>query len=257
MTLKRAFDRKMNLKYWENQASRFQNHQVSWWDVNIKKIEIANIIPYLNKKDFVLDIGCSNGASTEDIYKAVKCRIDGIDYSKKSIAQAQKLKIKDLKFEFADILTFTPSCQYDKAFSIRCLINIMSKKDQYQALQKIHSLLKDKGIYIMSEAFYGGLENLNRARKLFGLPPLKEPRYNQYFREKEFEKFARKYFKILEIKKFSSLYYVGTRLFQYLALDHEPNEYDTDLHRFFGQFGFETKHSGDFGVQKIYVLKKK
>jgi ubiquinone/menaquinone biosynthesis C-methylase UbiE len=248
---------KSNLNYWEEQAGKFSSHEVSWWDINMKKIEVENIIPYLEKNDLVLDIGCSNGASTMEIYKAVKCGIYGIDYSKKSIDQAKKYENKKITFAHEDIINFKTNVKYDKAYSIRCLINLMNTNDQHKALKNIASLLKDDGIYIMSEAFIGSLNNLNKARRLFSLKPLEEPKYNNYFKEKEFEQFVQKYFKILEIKKFSSLYYLGTRLFQYLTLDGEPSEHNTNLHQFFSKYGYETNNSGDFGPQKIYVLKKR
>ncbi len=83
------------------------------------------------------------------------------------------------------------------------------------------------------------------------------PVFNNYFNEGDFEEFITKYFSIVEIKKYASLYYIGTRLFQYLALDEDPNKKDTPLHRFFAKYDYETKKSGDFSPQKIYVLQKK
>jgi len=254
--MRKKLSQNENLKYWEDRASRFDGHQSSWWDINMKKMEIKNIIPYLSADDTVLDIGCSNGISTLEIYNAVKCNMHGIDYSRTSIKEARKIKVDGISFEYVDILNFVSKIKYDKTFSIRCLINIMSGADQKKALINIHNLLKDGGVYIMAEAFYGGLKNLNKVRKTFNLKPLKEPAFNNYFRENEFEKFISKYFKILEIKKYASLYYIGTRLFQYLTLDNDPMETDTNLHRFFAQFDYKTKYSGDYSPQKIYILKK-
>jgi cyclopropane fatty-acyl-phospholipid synthase-like methyltransferase len=253
----KSHDQKKNCIFWEGQADKYSGHMVSWWDINMKKIEVKNIVPYLTRKDLVLDVGCSNGASTLDIHKAVGCRIHGIDYSKKAIKQAQKIKNELLQFEYADILSFSSPIKYDKAVSIRCLINLMTKKDQLQALSNIRNLLKDKGLYIMSEAFMGALNNLNKARKLFSLKPLVQPKYNNYFREEQFKDMIKDKFKILEIKNFSSPYYLGTRLFQYLVMDDEPRGHDTKLHRFFAQYDRETQNSGDFGPQKIYILQKK
>jgi len=255
--MKKSISQHKNLEFWDNMAKNNTGHEVSWWDVNMKKIEVKHIIPYLSRSDIVLDAGCSNGASTLEICEKVKCHIHGIDYSKKSIAQTKKIKNKLLTFEYADIVNYQPGTKYDKIFSIRCLINIMNEKNQQTALTNIHKLLKSKGIYIMAEAFWGGLNNLNKARKLFNLKPLIEPKYNLYFREKKFEKFIKNHFKILEIQKYSSLYYVGTRLFQYLSLNNDPTEKNTKLHRFFADYDFETKNSGDFSPQKIYILQKR
>jgi len=255
--MNRRKSQKQNQEFWDKMAEENEGHEVSWWDINMKKIEVKNIIPYLDKKDFVLDVGCSNGASTLDIYKQVKCKIHGIDYSQNSLEQAKKIRIKNLSFEYGNIIDYKTDRQFDKAFSIRCLINLMSDAHQKKALINIHRLLKVKGIYIMAEAFYGGLVNLNKARQFFGLNPLKEPSYNHYLRENQFESFITDYFNIIEINKYASLYYIGTRLFQYLAMDSDPTDKDTILHRFFSNYSFATKHSGDYSPQKIYVLEKR
>jgi len=237
-------------------ADNYEGHDVSWWDINMKRMEVEQIIPYLGKNDLVLDVGCSNGASTLDIYNHVKCRIHGIDYSQKSITQALNININELSFECGNIVSYITDKRFDKIFSIRCLINLMRFEDQKKAIINIHSLLNNKGIYIMAEAFYGGLVNLNKARKIFRLKPLKEPAYNNYLREEQFERSIDGLFRIIEIKRYASLYYLGTRLFQYLTLDNDPTDRDTDLHRFFARYSYETKNSGDYSPQKIYVLEK-
>jgi SAM-dependent methyltransferase len=187
----------------------------------------------------------------------VGCRIHGIDYSRKAINEANKNRNRNVTFEVGDIVKYKSRIRYDKALTIRCLINIMSRTEQQEALINIYELLKDRGIFIMAEAFSGGLKNLNKARNVFKLKPLAMPVFNNYFDEEDFEKFISKYFSIVEIKKYASLYYIGTRLFQYLALDEDPNKKDTPLHRFFVNYDYETKKSGDFSPQKIYVLQKK
>jgi len=255
--MKRLLNQDENRRYWESRACELTGCDVSWWDINMMKIEIDNIITHLDKNDLVLDIGCSNGFTTVEIHKRVQCRIHGIDYSKHAINQAKEFENGYLNFECADITQYNSHIKYDKVYSIRCLINLMTKKLQKKALKNIYGLLKHRGIFIMSETFKGGLRNLNKARKVFGLKPLSQPVYNNYFREKEFESYISKYFDIIEVKKYASLYYIGTRLFQYLTLDDDPKEHDTDLHRFFAHYGFETKRSGDFSPQKLYVLRRK
>jgi len=255
--MKNSLSQKGNLNFWEDQAKKFKGHRVSWWDINMKQLEISQVLPWLKKTDHVLDIGCSNGAATLAIQKAIGCKIDGIDYSPLAIKQASRIKNVNLSFKEGDIVNFKSSIQYDKIFTQRCLINIMSLANQKKALINIHNSLKSDGLFIMEEAFYGGLSNLNKARKFFGLPPLNQPKYNLYFKEKQFEKFIKKYFKVVRIEKYASLYYLGTRLFQYLVLDKEPQGRDPKLFNFFNAYGFATRHSGDFSPQKLYVLKKR
>ena len=59
------------------------------------------------------------------------------------------------------------------------------------------------------------------------------PKYNNYFNESELEKSVEGMFIIEDIIKHSSLYYIGTRMFQYMSMDSEPKESDTEMHRFF------------------------
>lgn len=243
-----------NMKFWDEQTRSHTGHAVSWWDVNMKKLEIEHLTPFLKPSDYVLDVGCSNGSSTLEIQQRAGCRVKGVDYSAKSIQQTQSTD--RVEFAVGDILQLNEVETYDKIYSIRCLINLMTEESQQDAIRRIHRALKPKGLYLMAEAFWDGLQNLNRARAAFNLDPLEEPDYNLYIREGTFEKSIEPLFHIIEIQKYSSLYYLGTRVFQYLALDENPTESDTALHRFFSSFGYETKHSGDFSPQKLYVLEK-
>jgi SAM-dependent methyltransferase len=244
-----------NKSFWDEQARLHQGHAVSWWDVNMKKLEINHILPYLQSTDYVLDAGCSNGASTVEIQQAVGCKIEAIDYSSLSIQNV--IQHPNITYSVENILDLDKKEVFDKIFSIRCLINLMSQINQQKALLNIYQALKPKGLYIMAEAFWNALQNLNKARSAFDLPSLVEPEYNLYLREEKLEEFIQPYFRIVSVDKYASLYYVGTRIFQYLTLDNDPKKSNTKLHRFFATYGFETKHSGDFSPQKIYVLEKR
>jgi SAM-dependent methyltransferase len=245
-----------NRKLWEEKADHFVGHQVSWWDVNMKKIEVNTVSGLLSREDYVLDVGCSNGASTIDLQKLTGARFLGIDYSERAIAQAKKHETPALRFECADVRELDRREVFDKAISIRALINVMDPADQRRSLEAIHRALKPGGIYVMCEAFSGAHANLNRARALFGLDPLPVPAYNRYFNEEEMDSLVDGLFHIQQIIRHSSLYYIGTRVFQYMSLDSEPSGSDTTLHRFFRDYGRETARSGDFGPNKVYVLQK-
>jgi len=245
-----------NKEYWEKRAEKFVDHQVSWWDINMKKIEIDTIIDLLSPDDYVLDVGCSNGAATRELQEKTGARFLGIDYSENAPQQTRTDDILFLTFEHKSILDFQEQEIFDKAISVRCLINLMEYADQLQALRNIHACLKPGGLYIMCEAFSGALGNLNRAREVFGLAPLPMPAYNNYFDEDELATAIQGMFSIEGVIKHSSLYYIGTRIFQYMSMDAEPKEPDTELHRFFAHYGLETGKSGDFGPNKVYLLKK-
>jgi 2-polyprenyl-3-methyl-5-hydroxy-6-metoxy-1,4-benzoquinol methylase len=245
-----------NKQYWENRAEKNEGHLVSWWDINMKKIEISTISGLISSDDYVLDVGCSNGSTTVELQKNTGASFLGIDCSEKAILQANKFKNDRLDFIHKNILEYAGLNLFDKVISIRCLINLMQSSNQLKALERIHSALKPGGFYIMCEAFTGGSNNLNQARHFFGLEPLPMPKHNKYLDEQELQKNISGMFSIEKVINHGSLYYIGTRVFQYLSLDTEPKESDTELHKFFANFGYQTRHSGDFSPNKVYVLKK-
>lgn len=245
-----------NKNFWNANAEKTIGHDVSWWDINMKKIEMNTISNFLNSTDYVLDIGCSNGASTKELQDITGASFLGIDYSEKSIMQAKQIENSKMKFLTKSILEYSETEMFDKAISIRCIVNLMDKKDQLKAIKNIHSALKPGGIYIMNENFVNGFNNLNQLRMFFNLEPMPMPKHNSYIDENWLTEETKELFKVKQVIKHSSLYYIGTRVFQYLCQDEIPNSKDSEIHRFFGKFGQETKNSGDFGPNKVYILEK-
>ena len=246
-----------NQKFWEAQAENKSGHNVSWWDINMKKIEIATISKCINPDDYVLDLGCSNGSATAEIQEKTNAKFLGIDYSQKAIEQTSSINNPNIEFKYQDIRTLNMQNTFDKVMSMRCLINIMDEDERFEVIKSIHSCLKPNGTYIMCEAFVEGFKNLNKAREFFGLNELPMPKYNSYINEKELEEKTKDLFYIDKVIKHSSLYYLGTRVFQYMCNDSDPTGADTPLHRFFADYSQETSKSGDFGPNKVYLLRKK
>lgn len=245
-----------NLNYWNGNAEKNIGHDVSWWDINMKKIEMNTISQNLSHNDYVLDVGCSNGASTKELHERTNASFLGIDYSEKSITQAKQIENSQMQFLHKSILDYNEKEIFDKAISIRCIVNLMEKENQILAIKNIHKALKKGGIYIMTENFLSAYNNLNNLRLFFGLPILEMPKHNSYIDESWLLENIEGLFKVKKIIKHSSLYYIGTRVFQYLCTNKTPNETDSELHRFFGKFGYETENSGDYGPNKVYILEK-
>lgn len=254
----------LNYAFWESSAKKFKtSHEASWGDINMINLEISNILQHIDDGDFVLDAGCSNGFSTFEIAARKKIKIRAFDYSEKSIQYAQQAKkVKDKKnktaFYHGNILNINePDNTFDKVYTIRVIINLLSWKLQKKAILEMHRVLKRGGLYLMSEAFMGGFKNINKLREFANLSSLTIHDFNLYIEEKRLEKFVQDYFKILAIKKFSSIYYIASRFLRYLIMKKtDRDSYVNEINNFFASYP-ETENSGDFGIQKLYVLKKK
>lgn len=253
-----------NHQYWESNASRFDiSHEVSWGDINMMQLEIDTILPFINDGEKVLDAGCSNGFSTFEIAQKKDITVKAFDYSKKSIdsaTKAQPTKDPNNKIEFyhCNILNIEePDNHFDTAYSIRVIINLLSWELQQKALLEMHRVLKPGGLYLMSEAFIGSLDKLNQLRALAELTPLTVHDFNLYLEEQKFEDFISQYFEIVEVKKFSSIYYVASRFLRYLTMNNDDQDsFSNPINDFFAKYK-ETDNSNDFGIQKLYVLRKK
>eukprot|EP00992_Anisonema_acinus_P004535 TRINITY_DN15955_c0_g1_i1.p1 TRINITY_DN15955_c0_g1~~TRINITY_DN15955_c0_g1_i1.p1 ORF type:complete len:276 (-),score=-6.11 TRINITY_DN15955_c0_g1_i1:64-891(-) len=251
-----------NLNHWEKNAKKYQHkHEVSWKDKYAVQLEIKTIKPLIRKNQKVIDIGCSNGYSTFQICKDKNTELHAIDYSAESIKHAKQRNwgnsFKDVKIDHGNILNIEkPNNDFDIAYTIRTLINLPNWGKQQDAIKEIHRILKPKGRYIVSEAFCGSLKKLNQIRSVENLEPLKMPEFNQYLQEEEFESYINTMFKIKAIKKFSSIYYLGSRFLRCLSQKKYHNSYVNTINKVFYQLE-EAEDAGDYGIQKVYVLEKK
>ncbi len=253
-----------NHAFWENSAERFaSSSKVSWGDRNAMKLEIGNISGYIVHGDLVLDAGCSNGFSTFEIAKDKDIRIRAFDYSEKAIRIARgEQPAKDphgkITFYCGNILNIgEKDAVFDAAYTIRVLINLPTWERQKEAILEIHRVLKRGGLYLMSEAFSGSLKKLNTLRGMASMKPLGVHEFNLYLEEQKLESFVKRHFDVVAIKRFSSAYYVASRFLRYLTMEKgDEDSYDNEINNLFVKYP-ETSNSGDFGIQKLYVLKRK
>lgn len=253
---------KNNIKnFWDKQAKEYQQQGMATSpDMTDRELEIENIAKYIKNNTKVLDIGCGNGYSTIKFAKKKDIEIMGIDYSDEMIEQANialdkldnNLK-KIINFQVGDILRMDLGEKFDTVITCRCLINLVNFNEQKRAIKNILRVLKKDGLYIMCENTLDGLNKINSMRKLVGLNKISMRWHNQYFNEKLLLNFLKKYFQILAIDNFDSLYYIASRVFNAkLTPEGREPDYLAEINK----IAAKLPSVGDYGPTKIFLLKK-
>ena len=237
------------MSFWDEKA-RNPGFHASWDDKCLIDMEIANVARYVDPGAVILDCGCARGHVAKALLDYGPSKIVGIDSSANMISGA-KHDVPDVTFKVGDIRRIPErDNSYDMAYTIRTLINVPNV-DKLKAIQEIHRVLKPNGIYVLSEAFMGPFRNLNSIRKAAGLPELEVPPMNEYIEEEQLMYWLEGKFSFVEIKRFSSVYYLMTRFVREFT---DIEGYDTDFHRFAAELA--SSNDSDFGIQKCYVLGK-
>lgn len=260
-TMKEVFD------YWTGQAKTHgRSYEASWSDVGVINLEIKEILKHLKGGDKVLDIGCANGYSSIALALEKKIRIKGVDYIPEMIVQAKEnLKRvegeakKRVEFGVGDITELKEKERaYDKLVVIRVLINLGSWKRQKYALEQCARFLKPGGLLLLSEATVQGWQALNRLRAEWKLAPIPMPPFNTYLDQDKVVEAAKPFYKLEEISDFASTYYVGTRLLKPLLAKNLGLEgFVADPRAEWNRWFTQMPQWGDYGTQKLFVLRKK
>jgi len=249
--------------HWEKQASEYgDSHQASWADHFAIELEIETIGQYISEGDDVLDVGCANGYSTcRHLEKKVKS-ITGVDSSESMIAAANKRKSNmgredKVRFEVGDIrsLQFNDR-SFDVVYTTRVLINLPTWDEQVKGISELLRVCRNRGVVILSEAFWEPLVLLNSMRTLKQLPPLVEHDFNRYLKKRRLEEHLRSLNIKFEAIDFSSVYYLGSRFLRELVTNPADYPgYSNPINEIF--YKIEKEFSGGgFGIQQAYVLRK-
>ena len=252
-------------EFWTEQAIEHgDSPSASWSDQRAIDLEIREIVNYINDGDTVFDIGCANGYSTIQFACEKNIKISGIDLIPEMIDTANMRKkqlsdkiLGDAEFDVGDILALNNhDRQYDKVIVTRVVINLNNWENQRRALQNCAELVKPGGLLLISEATIQGWENLNNLRGEWGLKEIPMPTFNTYLDEEKVITTVGATLKFVELKNFSSTYYVGTRVIKPLlneALGNKINESDPDME--WNRWCSQLPAYGDYGTQKLFVFK--
>jgi SAM-dependent methyltransferase len=250
----------------EHYVQQAKEHELSrkstMKDLNTRKLEIENILSYVEDGDACLEAGCGNGFASIEVLKHKKISLLGIDMTEEMIELARRQPIDGIKgsaqFMVQNILNWNKIESFDTVYTIRCLINLPNWESQANALGNLARAVKPGGKLIILEAYADGLRELNQARKEFGLEQIHPAYPNIHLEKKLVEDHLSKYgLKLWKEDNFLSTYYYFTRVL-YPALASANNckiEYNSKFAEFFSHINLPPY--GNFAHIKTLSFRKK
>jgi len=228
-------------------------------DLNIRRLEIENIVKYLDDNVDCLEVGCGNGAASIEISRRKKLNLLSVDGNDEMIDLAKQQSTDGIKgkieFSQKDVLNINELSSFDTVFSIRCIINLMKWEDQKKALTNMANAVKKMGKLIILEAFSDGLTELNQARKEFGLDSIPPAFHNLHLKkELVIQHLENQGLNLIAEDNFLSSYYFGSRVI-YPVLAKANNQElvkNSKIDSFFSNF----PPYGNFSHIKILEFRK-
>lgn len=234
------------------------------FDKRAESLEHKVLIDSVSNGDVVCDLGCGNGRLLLEMAKRYPDgRFYGVDSSVEMIAVANNQKFS-LGLENIQFIEYDADgknigafiiVRFDKIITKRLLIN-MKGEPKYKAIENIHRLLKDDGIYLMTECFIEPLARINTIRHNLGLDKILVKSFNEYL-SPDFINEIGDMFIAVEGVDFNSDYYFMSRIFNAYLARGEP-DYDSpinDLAIKLSLSGVEATHG--YSPQVLYKMRKR
>jgi SAM-dependent methyltransferase len=164
-----------------------------------------------------------------------------------------------VEFSEGDVTALVePPGTYDKVVSVRVIINLGSWDRQRAALLECVRVLKPGGLLLLSEATLQGWRRLNEFRREWHLADIPIPPFNQYLDENLVMDALSDELELVELVNFASTYYVGTRVLKPLMSQAAGGNIDVaDPGMEWNRWFSELPAWGDYGTQKLFVLRKR
>ena len=182
------------LDHYAQQASQFGlAAEATMPDLVVRQKEVEALLAFLEHVHpsmvRLLEIGCGNGYLLEQIERRFGTRFQctGIDATPQFIESARQRGLA-ARFQTADLRALPmPDASFDLVLAERVIINLLDPAQQVAAFGEVARVLRPGGLFTAIEGFKAGLENLNRARADFLLPPIPEPAVNNWFTEERWQ----------------------------------------------------------------------
>jgi len=234
-------------------------------DEVVRQAEVAAILRFLERQPGgrLLEIGCGNGCLLEAILRQFGPRFGlvGMDRTPEMLAIARGRELEcDLQVGDLRDLPYR-GASFEVVVSERVVINLRDPGEQVRAFGEIARVLKPGGVTVAIEGFKAGLENLNRARADFLLPPIAEPEVNNWFTGERWRQFLEAGFREfteaecegLEPENFLSSHYFMTRFFHDAIKPEGGKVRNTELAKFFAA---ALPPVGDYAPLRIKYLRR-
>jgi len=236
-------------------------------DFNLREVEIDYLSRWMKDGLRILDAGCGNGYSTLCFATQFESHFVGVDFVPEMIDQANVLS-KDFQpkgkidFRVGDVTKLEfPDASFDIVVSERCLLNLPTKNDQWQAIREVSRVVKPGGLYLMLEGTMQGLLRLNEVRSHFHLDPIPEadPKYNWFsnkFDEDEMIPIALHSFDKLDVIQRFGMYYFISRVINPLLVNPDQPKYDAPINMIARQICTQYPNFEDIGHVALFVFKR-
>lgn len=256
------------LDHYAHQASQFGlAAEATMPDLVVRQKEVEALLAFLEHVHpsmvRLLEIGCGNGYLLEQIQQRFGARFQctGIDATPQFIESARRRGLA-ARFQTADLRALPmPDASFDLVLSERVIINLLDPAQQIAAFVELARVLRPGGLFTAIEGFKAGLENLNRARADFLLPPIPEPAVNNWFTEERwrqslagrFRPIAPTAMAPLAPVNFLSSHYFMTRCFHDVIRPAGGKLRNTEMAFFFAA---ALPPAGDYSPLRIHYLER-
>jgi len=253
-------------KHWEDAGQLFPtegNITPTSRDPFLGQLEEQNILDFLRPNQIALEMGCGDGSHSVKYAGQVKA-LSALDLIESLLNRAKQraadAHLENIDFTLGSVLALKelfPSRKFDRLISQRCLINLAEWELQQDAVRQAHSLLKEGGLFLMTEGFQDAMDELNIVRNKFGLPEIAVA-FNRNFIRREFEEFIAQYFEIVEVRHYGAYLFLSRVLHPLAVLPAEP-KHDARLNEVAMEIGREVPMPDldRYSYNSFYVLKKK